>query len=151
MNSKARKTQGFTAVKMNATEDLGWMDSPSALASCVERVKAVKALGLDAGVDFHGRVHKPMAKQLARLLEPHQPMFLEEPLLSENMEAIKEISRLTTAPIALGERLHSRWDFKRFLEAGAVDIAQPDISHCGGISEMRRIATMCEAYGAYTL
>jgi len=69
----------------------------------------------------------------------------------ENMEAIKEISRLTTAPIALGERLHSRWDFKRFLEAGAVDIAQPDISHCGGISEMRRIATMCEAYGAYIL
>lgn len=123
------------------------MDSPSALASCVERVKAVKAIGLDAGVDFHGRVHKPMAKQLARLLEPHQPMFLEEPLLSENMEAIKEISQLTTAPIALGERLHSRWDFKRFLEAGAVDIAQPDISHCGGISEMRRIATMCEAYG----
>ena len=148
-NSKARKAQGFTAVKMNATEDLGWMDSPSSLASCVERVKAVKALGLDAGVDFHGRVHKPMAKQLARLLEPHQPMFLEEPLLSENMEAIKEISQLTTAPIALGERLHSRWDFKRFLEAGAVDIAQPDISHCGGISEMRRIATMCEAYGAY--
>ncbi|KFY17526.1 hypothetical protein V492_00621 [Pseudogymnoascus sp. VKM F-4246] len=146
LQAKARKAQGFTAVKMNATEDLGWMDSPSALASCVERVKAVKALGLDAGVDFHGRVHKPMAKQLARLLEPHQPMFLEEPLLSENMEGIKEISRLTTAPIALGERLHSRWDFKRFLEAGAVDIAQPDISHCGGISEMRRIATMCEAY-----
>ncbi|KFY99493.1 hypothetical protein V498_00722 [Pseudogymnoascus sp. VKM F-4517 (FW-2822)] len=149
IQAKARKAQGFTAVKMNATEDLGWMDSPSALASCVERVRAVKALGLDAGVDFHGRVHKPMAKQLARLLEPHQPMFLEEPLLSENMEAIKEISQLTTAPIALGERLHSRWDFKRFLEAGAVDIAQPDISHCGGISEMRRIATMCEAYGAY--
>lgn len=132
---------------MNATEDLGWMDSPAALMGCVERVKTVKALGLDVGVDFHGRVHKPMAKQLARLLEPHQPMFIEEPLLSENLEGIKALSELTVVPVALGERLHSRWDFKRFLEAGAIDIAQPDICHVGGISEMRRIATMCEAYG----
>ncbi len=100
---------------MNATEDLGWMDSPAALADCVERVKTVKALGLDVGVDFHGRVHKPMAKQLARLLEPHQPMFIEEPLLSEHLEGIKALSQLTVVPVALGERLHSRWDFKRFL------------------------------------
>lgn len=70
-----------------------------------------------------------MAKQLAKLLEPHQPMFIEEPLLSENVEGIKELSLLTTTPIALGERLHSRWDFKRFLELAAVDIAQPDICH----------------------
>lgn len=58
--SKARKEQGFTAVKMNATEDLGWLDSPHALDDSVERLKAVKALGMDAGVDFHGRVHKPV-------------------------------------------------------------------------------------------
>jgi galactonate dehydratase len=131
---------------MNATEDIGWLDSPSALQSCVDRVKIVKSLGMDAGIDFHGRIHKPMAKQLAKLLEPHQPLFIEEPLLSENMEGIKALSELTSAPIALGERLHSRWEFKRFLEAGCVDIAQPDISHCGGISEMKRIAAMCEAY-----
>lgn len=128
-SSKGRQAQGFTAVKMNATEDLGWLDSPSALGECVERVKAVKALGLDAGVDFHGRVHKPMAKQLAKLLEPHQPLFIEEPLLSENLEGIKALSEQVSTPIALGERLHSRWDFKRFLEAGALDIAQPDICH----------------------
>ena len=60
-NSQARKAQGFTAVKMNGTEDLGWLDSPSALDDCVERLKAVKAVGMDAGIDFHGRVHKPMA------------------------------------------------------------------------------------------
>jgi galactonate dehydratase len=110
-------------VKMNGTEDLGWLDSPSALASTVERVKIVRALNMDAGVDFHGRVHKPMAKQLAKLLEPHQPLFIEEPLLSENLEGIKELSGLTSTPIALGERLHSRWDVKRFLEAGCVDIS----------------------------
>lgn len=131
---------------MNATEDLGWLDSPAALDECVERLKAVKALGMDAGIDFHGRVHKPMAKQLARLLEPHRPMFIEEPLLSEHIDGIKALSQLTGTPIALGERLHSRWDVRPFLEAGAVDILQPDISHCGGISEMRRIAAMAEAY-----
>jgi galactonate dehydratase len=101
---------------------------------------------MDAGMDFHGRVHKPMAKQLARALEPHHPLFIEEPLLSEHIGGIKQLSELTTCPIALGERLHSRWDVRPFLEAGCVDILQPDISHVGGISEMKRIAAMCEAY-----
>ncbi|KAI1873347.1 hypothetical protein JX265_004969 [Neoarthrinium moseri] len=146
LQAKARQAQGFRAVKMNGTEDLGWMDSPAALDDCVERLKAVKALGMDAGIDFHGRVHKPMAKQLARLLEPHRPMFLEEPLLSEHIEGIADLAKLVSAPIALGERLYSRWDVKPFLERGCVDILQPDICHVGGISEMRRIAAMAEAY-----
>lgn len=144
--SLSRRTQGFTAVKMNATEDLGWLDSPSALDACVERVKTVKSLGMDAGVDFHGRVHKPMARQLAALLAPHRPLFIEEPLLSEHIEAIKAFAQSAPSPIALGERLHSRWDVKPFLEAACVDILQPDISHVGGISELRRIAAMAEAY-----
>ncbi|KAH4035681.1 hypothetical protein HBI56_068340 [Parastagonospora nodorum] len=144
--AEARKSQGFTAVKMNATEDIGWLDSPSSLQSAVSRLQTVKELGMDAGMDFHGRVHKPMAKQLARLLEPHQPMFIEEPLLSEHVGGIKELSAQTSIPIALGERLHSRWDVRPFLEAGCVDILQPDISHVGGISEMRRIASMAETY-----
>jgi galactonate dehydratase len=131
---------------MNATEDLGWLDSPRQLASCVERLKAVKALGLDAGVDFHGRVHKPMAKQLAAALEPHQPLFIEEPLLSENIGGIINLAGQTRCPIALGERLHSRWDVRPFMEAGCVDILQPDICHVGGISEMQRIASLCELY-----
>ena len=131
---------------MNGTEDLGWLDSPAALDDCVERLKAVKAIGMDAGIDFHGRVHKPMAKQLAKALELHRPMFIEEPLLSEHINEIKDLSRLVGTPIALGERLHSRWDVRPFLEAGAVDILQPDISHCGGISEIRRIAALAETY-----
>lgn len=131
---------------MNATEDLGWLDSPSALDACVERVKAVRALGMDAGVDFHGRVHKPMARQLARALEPHRPLFLEEPLLSEHPEGIRALAAQTSVPVALGERLHSRWDVKPFLEAGCVDVLQPDVAHVGGISELRRIAAMAEAY-----
>ena len=145
---RVRLAQGFKAVKMNATEDLGWLDSPRKLDGVLERVQSVQALGLDAGLDFHGRVHKPMAKQLIRLLEPARPLFIEEPLLSENVEGILQIANLTTLPIALGERLYSRWDFKPFFEAGAVDIIQPDLSHAGGISEVRRIAAMAEAYDA---
>lgn len=144
--AKARKAQGFKAVKMNATEDVDWLDSPSVLLGSVERLKIVKALGMDAAIDFHGRLHKPMAKQLAKALEPFSPLFIEEPLLSEHPEAIKQLSGLTTCPIALGERLYSRWDFKRFFEDSSVDIIQPDVAHCGGISELRRIASMAESY-----
>lgn len=131
---------------MNATEDLGWLDSPSALTSAITRLQTVKDLGMDAGIDFHGRVHKPMAKQLARALEQHHPLFIEEPLLSEHIGGIAALSAQTSIPIALGERLHSRWDVRPFLEAGCVDILQPDISHVGGISELRRIASMAETY-----
>lgn len=87
-----------------------------------------------------------MAKQLAKMVEPYQPLFIEEPLLSEHPEGIKQLSSQTTTPIALGERLYNRWDVKRFLEDSSVDILQPDISHCGGISELRRIAAMAETY-----
>jgi galactonate dehydratase len=131
---------------MNATEDLGWLDSPSALNSAVERLKTVKELNMDAGMDFHGRIHKPMAKQLARLLEPHSPLFIEEPLLSEHITGITSLAQQTSIPIALGERLHSRWDVRPYLEAGCVDILQPDVAHVGGISELKRIASMAETY-----
>jgi galactonate dehydratase len=98
------------------------------------------------GVDFHGRVHKPMAKVLMKELDPYKLMFIEEPVLSENYEALKELAPLTSTPIALGERLFSRWDFKRVLSEGYVDIIQPDASHAGGITETRKIANMAEAY-----
>lgn len=127
--ARVRKAQGFNCVKMNGTEDLGWLDSPKALDATVARLEAVKAEGMDAGLDFHGRVHKPMARQLARALEPLRPLFIEEPLLSEHPEGIKQLSLQTTIPIALGERLYSRWDIKPFLEAASIDILQPDLSH----------------------
>ena len=142
----ARRSQGFSAVKMNATAELDFLGTPKVLDEVVERVRAVQAEGLDVGLDFHGRVHKPMSKQLARLLEPLGLLFIEEPLLSEHPEGIAQISQLVSTPIALGERLYSRWDFKPFLASGAVDIIQPDLSHAGGISECRRIAAMAEAF-----
>ncbi|HYD38359.1 MAG TPA: galactonate dehydratase [Allosphingosinicella sp.] len=142
----ARRSEGFSAVKMNATAELDWIGTPKAFDGVVERVEAAQAAGIDVGLDFHGRVHRPMAKQLAKALEPLGLLFVEEPLLPENREGLAQLAQLVSTPIALGERLHSRWDFKPFLEAGAVDIVQPDLSHCGGILEGRRIAAMAEAY-----
>lgn len=144
--ARVRKAQGFNAVKMNATPELGWLDRSAQIDAVLERVGAVQAQGMDCGIDFHGRVHKPMAKQLARALEPLRPLFIEEPLLSENIEGLEQLSKLTTLPIALGERLFDRWGFKPFFERGIVDIIQPDLSHAGGLSECRRIAAMAEAY-----
>ena len=144
--ARARKAQGFRALKMNATSELNWVASPRDLDGVVERAAAVKAEGLEIGLDFHGRVHKPMARRLAERLAEVEPLFIEEPLLSENIEGLEQLSRMTTIPIALGERLFTRWDFKPFLERGIVDIIQPDLSHAGGISEVKRIAAMAEAY-----
>ncbi|KAI0701056.1 enolase C-terminal domain-like protein [Cytidiella melzeri] len=141
-----RKAQGFTAVKMNGTGAVDWIDSPSQLDDTVSRVRDVRALGLDVGVDFHGRLHKGMAKQLAKMLEPLRPMFIEEPLLPTQPEEIADLSHTVSTPIALGERLYTRHDFRPYLERRAIDIAQPDVSHCGGISELHRIASLTETY-----
>jgi galactonate dehydratase len=144
--AKARAKQGFSAVKMNATAELDWIGTPRLFDEVIDRVRAAQEAGVDVGLDFHGRVHRPMAKQLAKALEPLGLLFIEEPLLSENPEGLRQIAELVSTPIALGERLYSRWDFKPFFEAGAVDIIQPDLSHAGGILECRKIAAMAEAY-----
>ncbi|MEC2324484.1 galactonate dehydratase [Lederbergia lenta] len=140
---------GFTAIKMNGTEELQYIDSHKKIDEVLERVAAVRtAVGIDfgIGIDFHGRVHKPMAKVLAKELEQFRPMFIEEPVLAENNEALREIAHATTIPIATGERMYSRWDFKKLLSDGYVDIIQPDLSHAGGITECKKIFALAEAY-----
>jgi galactonate dehydratase len=144
--AEVRKNQGFTAVKMNATAEIDWIGTPRQFDDVINRVEAAQALGMDVGLDFHGRVHRPLAKQLAKALEPLGLLFIEEPLLSENLEGLAQIASLVATPIALGERLYTRWEFKPMFEAGAVDIIQPDLSHAGGILEVRLIAGMAEAY-----
>lgn len=144
--ARERREQGFDAVKMNGTEDMDWLAGPASIAEAVERLRLVRETGIDVGVDLHGRVHKPMARQVVRALEPFGPLFIEEAVLSEHPEAFAQIAAQSSTPLALGERLYSRWDFKPFFEAAAIDIAQPDLSHAGGISECRRIAALAEAY-----
>lgn len=144
-----KKNQGFLAIKMNATGELNYIDDYSKVKGVVERVAAIReCCGEDFGiaVDFHGRVHKAMAKRLVKELDPYHLMFLEEPVLCEHYEAFREIASYTATPIATGERLYTRWDYKKIFEQGIVDIIQPDVSHAGGILECKKIAAMAEAY-----
>ncbi len=141
-------SQGYRAVKMNGTDELKWIDTYDKLDATVARVAAIREAVPDMGiaVDFHGRVHKTMAKQLMRLLEPYRLMFVEEPVLCENEDEFLELSRACPIPIATGERNFTRWGFKHMLTRGGVDIIQPDVSHCGGILELRKIAAMAECF-----
>ncbi|MBG9985025.1 galactonate dehydratase [Aerococcaceae bacterium DSM 111022] len=144
-----RFDRGFTAVKMNATEELHYIDSYKKIDAVVQRVASIRErLGYDMeiGVDFHGRVHKPMAKVLAKELEQFKPMFLEEVVLPENEEAFKEIAQHVATPLATGERLNSRWDFKNIFKEGVIDVIQPDVALVGGILETRKIAAMAEMH-----
>ncbi|HKT28623.1 galactonate dehydratase [Dyella sp.] len=147
--AKEAVARGFTAVKMNATEEMHFVDTHEKVQRVLENVQAVRdAVGPDIGLglDFHGRVHKPMAKVLMRELLPFKLMFIEEPVLSDHLECIPELASISPAPIALGERMYSRYDFKRVFATGGVDIIQPDPSHSGGITETRKIAMMAEAH-----
>ena len=147
----AKVNEGFTALKMNATSELRRIDTPRSVHAAAERLAEVReAVGpeVDIGVDFHGRASKSMAKRLVAALEPHEPMFVEEPVLPEHTEALPAIAAHSSIPIATGERLFSRWDFKRILADGSVGIVQPDLSHAGGISEVKKIAAMAEAHDA---
>ncbi|KJK42909.1 galactonate dehydratase, partial [Lentzea aerocolonigenes] len=143
--------QGFSAVKMNATAEMRPIASPAEAHAVLERAKqAREALGPDRelAIDFHGRVSPAMARRLVRMLEEVQPMFVEEPVLPElPAEVLASVVQASTVPIATGERLFSRWEFKPVLDAG-VAVVQPDPSHAGGISELRRIGSLAEIYGA---
>jgi galactonate dehydratase len=148
-DAREKVEEGFTAFKMNATEELRRIDTPAAVEHAADRLAAVReAVGedVDVAVDFHGRASKAMAKKLAAALEPHDPLFIEEPVLAEHNDALADLARSTTIPIATGERLYSRWDFKDVLAANAVDVVQPDLSHAGGITETHKIASMAEAF-----
>jgi galactonate dehydratase len=148
-SAKAAIDGGFKATKMNVTEEMQIVDTKATVDQAVERMASLReAVGnkLDIAVDFHGRVHAPMAKVLIKALEPYSPFFIEEPVLSEHLEAMAELRKNTHIPIATGERLFSRFDYKRLFTLGAADIIQPDLSHAGGITECKKIADMAEAW-----
>jgi galactonate dehydratase len=141
---------GYTALKMDGMEELYHIDTQQKVDEIASRVRSVREeVGpeIDISVDFHGRVSKPMAKRLTAELEEYSPMFIEEPVLPMNNEHLPEVASHSTVPIATGERLYSRWDFKQILTDGAVDVVQPDVSHAGGISEVVKISNMAEAHG----
>ena len=125
------------------------IDTPAAIDGTLAlAASAREALGPegDFALDFHGRFSTAMARRVLRELEPLRPMFVEEPVLPEfTKNRLADVTRSTVVPIACGERLFNRAEFLPALQAG-IAVAQPDISHCGGISETRRVASFAEAF-----
>ena len=140
---------GFDTFKLNGTEELAMLDTPRAVDKAIAKFAEVHAvLGTEVafGIDFHGRVSAPMAKVLLRELEPFRPLFVEEPVLAEQAEIYPRLAEHTSIPLAAGERMYTRQEFKRVLQDGGIAILQPDLSHAGGITECHKIAAMAEAY-----
>ncbi|WP_413797364.1 galactonate dehydratase [Streptomyces iranensis] len=141
---------GFTAVKMNGCGRMTPVATRAEIRAAVRRAETAReVLGddRDFGLDFHGRVSPANARRLLPLLAEAAPLFVEEPVLSEHMDIVPDLVNASPIPIALGERLYSRHEFIAPLRAG-VAVLQPDISHAGGISELRRIAALAEPHGA---
>ncbi len=152
-NIKTARARGFTAFKTGpATKrPARYVESPAAVQYAAEKFAELRqAAGNDAdiGVDFHGAISPALAKLLIKALEPHQPMFIEEPCQAQNHDVMAEIARGTHLPIATGERVFTKWGFREVLEKRAATILQPDLCHAGGITEVRLIAGMAEAYYA---
>ena len=140
---------GYTVLKMDAADLVEFVDTPATVDRIVDRIAGVReAVGgsVDVCVDFRGRISTAMSKRIVERLEPFDLMFVEEPVLPEHNDALPEVSRHTATPLATGERMYSRWDFKSLLEQGAVDVVQPNLSHAGGITEVKKIADMAAAF-----
>ncbi len=144
---------GYTAFKTGPAKrrPSRYLESPAEVAFAVERFAAMrKAVGdsCDIGIDFHGAISPALAKLLIKGLEPYNPYFIEEPCQAQNHDVMADIARSTHLPIATGERVFTKWGFREVLERKAATILQPDLCHAGGITEVRLIAGMAEAYYA---
>lgn len=148
-HARLRVRQGFDAVKMNATSTLDYIGAHRQVDEVVARVGALRdefGHDLRIAVDFHGRVHRAMTKALFRALEPFALMWIEEPVSPESYDSLAHVARTAgSTPIATGERLTSRWEFKQLLSEGVVDVLQPDVS-LTGLFELEKICRMAEAY-----
>lgn len=148
---RERMAQGFTAFKTGPAkkrpariiENKAFIDYVAEQFATLREAVGPEA---DIGIDFHGAISPQTAKLLIKVLEPYQPMFIEEPVNCQNVEAMADIARGTHLPIATGERIFTKWGFREILEKRAASILQPDLCHAGGITEVRLIAGMAEAY-----
>lgn len=143
---QAQMEAGLTAVKLNGSGPAGPIETKAEVERIVRRAEVVREVigpSRDFALDFHGRLSAAMARRVLPLLEETAPLFVEEPVLPEFPHALARLAAATSVPLATGERLYSRWDFRRVLDSG-IAVAQPDCSHAGGISEVRRIAAMAE-------
>ncbi len=147
--AKKRVDQGFTALKTVIDCPFEYIDTMGSIDKYVEKFAAIReTIGkdVDIAIDFHGRISPPMAKMLCKRLEEYYPMFIEEPVLPENVDSMLEITKSTTIPIATGERIFTTFGFREIIEKKVAKVLQPDICHCGGILQAFKIAAMGENY-----
>jgi galactonate dehydratase len=144
------KQAGYTALKFMAvprTEPVEGLQAVRYAASLVEAVREAVGPEMDLMVDLHARCSTPaMAIQYCHAFEPYGLFFFEEPCPTEDIEATAQVTRASRIPIATGERLVGRHQFRELFERRACHVIQPDLSHCGGLWEARKIAAMAEAY-----
>ena len=141
---------GFTAVKILAVPQSAPLGDAARLRHAGELMAtARKAAGpdVDIMIDFHGRTTAAMAIQYAEVLAPYNPLFLEEIVQPDQNEALKRARAKIKVPLAAGERLLHRTEFLPLLEDGLIDVAQPDVCHAGGVTELRKISALCDTYG----
>src|SRR6476469_2364687 len=150
---KKLQAQGFTAFKTGVAKKrpARYIETRAEIQYAADTFAALRqAMGndVDIAIDFHGAISPATAKLLIKAYEPYQPMFIEEPCQAQNHDVMADIARGTFLPIATGERVFTKWGFREVLEKQAATVLQPDMCHAGGITEVRLIAGMAEAYYA---
>jgi galactonate dehydratase len=141
---------GFTAVKILAVPKSAPLGDAAMLRhaeALMESARETAGPDIDIMIDFHGRTTAAGAIEYARVFEKFDPFFLEEVVQPDHFEAMKRARLGINVPLASGERLLTRFDFLPLLQNGLIDVAQPDVCHAGGISEVRRIASLCDTFG----
>lgn len=144
--SVARGFTAFKAMPIPVAEPVERASTLKKAAQCVAAMRAAVGDDIDIMLDLHARTTPAAAIQFGRLLTDYNLYWYEEPCSPEHVDALMEVSHALPFPIATGERLVGRWEFRELLEKRAVSIIQPDVTHCGGISEARRIAAIAETY-----
>ncbi len=142
---------GYTALKIGphgrGSEALPWNQVVKGAAARLEAVRRAVGDDVDIGVDPHAKIFEPArAMQMAKALEPYNPYFFEEPLRPENIDAMADLRHQLDVPLATGEMLYTKFEFRDLLVRGAADIIQPDICCAGGLMEQKKIAAMAEAF-----
>jgi galactonate dehydratase len=149
---KVSEETGVNAMKVGpraARTPFKYVEGKKFVGEVAARFKALRERygdGVDIGIDFHGAVQPPTAMLLIRALEPYQPWFYEEIVQALNVDVMAELAKKTHIPIATGERIFTKWGFREILEKRAATILQPDVCYAGGITELKIIAGMAEAY-----
>ena len=140
---------GYTAFKSGPNGKWRALEPPAVVdnfVACANLMREWVGDEIELGFDFHGKMTPALAIEICHQLQPMRPMFVEEPVPQENVDALKQVSDHVIVPVATGERLLSRWEFRKVFETQAAAYIQPDVSHAGGITEVKKIANMAEIY-----